>query len=470
MYRYRIDNAVTYTPEDFALFRESPFACWMERLTLDNPDHGISPDTGSEPPLRDSAERQDDLADTLGAEGKDVRLIPWDEDEPGRRDATLEAMRGGADFVVNGQLAQGPLSGAANLLVRTSGYSQLGDFLYVPCDMQSGDTRHSAFRLCFLADLLYGLQGQLPPQILIVSDGDDLVPLQTDDYIHHYRAVKKRFLAAMQRFRKHRMPDPAESSHFGRWTDCAHEVLKQRLLREDSEAAETVAVEYAEPLRKVASVAGSLGATPYDLDDARPAAASGPGVTATAATHAGAGQQPGARPDLTLVEQARILKPGTYKPGPGVYRLGPPREPAPSLRGPRGGTNNGSDTSAEPVPGYNETQAPPAEDQPPRRREPVSAARPPRPAVAGHSAIDLDGSHGATSPQQLSTTGALAPVAATFAVGESHAGVGETSSRNPGRVPGPSGDTGVGHGGESEKASVERIFSNSLITSEESDD
>ena len=50
MYRYSVDNAITYTPEDFVLFREAPFACWMERLTLENPEHGIPPDAGSNPP------------------------------------------------------------------------------------------------------------------------------------------------------------------------------------------------------------------------------------------------------------------------------------------------------------------------------------------------------------------------------------------------------------------------------------
>lgn len=69
MYRYSVDNAITYTSEDFVLFRESPFACWMERLTLENPDHGIPADLGSTPP-GNTVQRQDDLADTLRAEGK----------------------------------------------------------------------------------------------------------------------------------------------------------------------------------------------------------------------------------------------------------------------------------------------------------------------------------------------------------------------------------------------------------------
>lgn len=333
MYRYSVDNAVTYTSEDFVLFRESPFACWMERLTLENPDHGIPADLGSVPP-GDSIERQDDMAETLRAQGKDVCLIDWDADEPSRRSATLAAMRRGADFIVNGQLALGPLSSAANMLVRTSGYSELGDFLYIPCDTQARNNLHSAFRLCFLADLLHSLQGQLPPQMLIIRGGDDLVPLQTDIYIYHYRAVKQRFMEAMRGFRKHRMPDPAESSHFGRWSDCAHEVLKQRMLGEERELEHITDEDYAEPLRR--AVGTGVSGSPYDRDDGRqplaphgadPQAVAGSSANVSPATGIApaAASQGGATASFTLAEQARMLKPGTYKPGPGVFRLGPPR-------------------------------------------------------------------------------------------------------------------------------------------------
>ncbi|MBT3411329.1 MAG: hypothetical protein HN430_11620, partial [Halieaceae bacterium] len=148
-----------------------------------------------------------------------------------RRAATLQAMRKGVDYIVNGQLALGPLSGSANLLMRTSGFSELGNYLYIPCDTQAKTTLNSAFRLCFLAALLHSLQGQLPPQMLIIRGGSDLVPLHTEDHVYHYRAVKQRFMQTMRDFRKHRMPDPAESAQFGRWSECANEVLKQRALR-----------------------------------------------------------------------------------------------------------------------------------------------------------------------------------------------------------------------------------------------
>ncbi len=240
MYRYCVDNAVTYSPEDIVLFRESPFACWMERLTLENPDHGTAPDADSTPPV-DRAQRQDALAQMLISENKHVELIDWEAGEPERRTATLGAMRRGVDFILNGQLAVGPLSGPANLLMRTSGYSELGNYLYVPADTQAKTTLYSAFRLCFLADLLHSLQGQLPPQMLVIRRGSDLLPLRTEDHIYHYNAVKQRFMRAMAEFRKHKMPDPAESVHFGRWSECANEVLRKRALRnpEELEAEES---------------------------------------------------------------------------------------------------------------------------------------------------------------------------------------------------------------------------------------
>ncbi len=290
MYRYSVDQTIIYTSEDFVLFRESPFACWMERLTLENPDHGIPSDVGSCSP-GDTLESQDDLAMTLEDEGRDVVLIEWGADEAARRTATLAAMRHGSDFIVNGQLAVGPLSGSVNLLMRTSGYSELGSYLYIPCDTQQKTTLNSAFRLCFLADLLHSLQGQLPPQMLILRPGSDVMPLQTEDHIYHYSAVKQRFMTAQRSFRKHRMPDPVEASHFGRWSECANEVLKQRalgqteirdLLEEDERNDKPVIS---------APVQGSV----YDLDEA------------VGSDHSHIDQ----RGVGTLAEQAQVLGSGT---------------------------------------------------------------------------------------------------------------------------------------------------------------
>ncbi|MDZ7781862.1 MAG: hypothetical protein U5K56_02595 [Halioglobus sp.] len=315
MYRYSVDNAVTYTPNDLILFRQSPFATWMERLTLENPDHGIPPDVQSSPP-GDTVQSQEDLVDSLRAEGRDVVLVNWKREESRRRSDTLDAIRQGADFIVNGMLALGSLCGPVDMLMRTSGYSDLGDFLYIPCSTRDDAKLDAAFRLCFHADLLHSLQGQLPPQILLIREGAEVVPLQTDDHIYYYRAVKQRFLDAMGGFRKHRMPDPAESAHFGRWSDCASEVLKQR-----AQSAE---------FQRVADQAASEAAEEEveELEMPRVRAA-GAGGQATAAGHgagiAAAAQEvsaPVSSAAPTLAEQARSLSPDAFK-----NREGPGRTP-----------------------------------------------------------------------------------------------------------------------------------------------
>ena len=313
MYRYHVDNAVTYTPDDLALFRESPFALWMERLTLENPDHGILPDLHPGDPAR-TEQQQNNIVETLRAEGRQVSLIDWELAESERRAATLAAMRDGADFIVNGQLAVDALSGSANLLMRTSGYSELGDFLYIPCETQTRNHFHSAFRLSFAANLLHSLQGQLPPQMLVIRDGADLVPLQTEDHIYYYLAVQKRFLHAMKTFRKHRMPDPVESSHFGRWSACASEVLKQRGLREQYQADELQAEEEAAqsvemPPLRVASGSSST------QDSYQPGVASPSGFAGTGTGMSTMPTEALATPGHTLAEQARMLDPGSFHPG-----------------------------------------------------------------------------------------------------------------------------------------------------------
>jgi hypothetical protein len=214
----------------------------MERLTLENPHHGIPPDIQTTVP-KDTESSQEALVATLRVEGRNVVVIDSELQESDRNIATLAAMRSGADFIVNGQLTVDTLSAKPHFLMRTSGYSDLGAFLYIPCDTQTENSLNAAFRLSFVAELLHVLQGQLPPQMLIIREGADVVPLLTEDYIYYYRTVQQRFVQAMQSFRKHRMPDPAESSHFGRWSVCASEMFKQRARREQQKIEEPEADE-----------------------------------------------------------------------------------------------------------------------------------------------------------------------------------------------------------------------------------
>lgn len=388
MYRYSVDNAVTYTPSDFRLFRESPFAVWMERLTLENPEHGSIPDQNSPPP-EDEVQPQDEIVESLRDEERDVVLIDWELDEPRRRADTLDAMRSGADFIVNGMLALGPLAGSANLLMRTSGYSDFGDFLYIPCDTQGSDTHDAAFRLCFLADLLHSLQGQLPPQMLLIREDANVEPLQTEEHIYYYRAVKKRFMDAMGDFRKHRMPDPAESVHFGRWSDCARETLRRRDANPEYQLQAATGDE-----------AGSEYGAGSDYEVAAPVAraAGNPNMEVAGVGHSGsatveslhrAGGQSISAP--TLAEQARMLASDAFRP-----RAAPGQTPN-LARFPRLVTNRANTAPAEASGFADEAlrdlafigSSEPAPLYDSDARTPLAAARLEQPPVPSDSAQDV---------------------------------------------------------------------------------
>ena len=355
MFRSSEDTGVIYTSDDLVLFRESPFAAWMERLTLENPDHGIQPDRDS--PY--TGEHPDDLQDivaTLREEGRDVAVVEAG-DSPGEHGHNTEvAMRSGADFIVGAYLSDGVLAARAGLLMRTSGFSDFGDHLYIPCEARPVDKRHSAFRLCVLADLLHAAQGQLPPQMLIISETAELAALQTEDHIYYYRAVKARFLRSMAEFRKHRMPDPAESAFFGRWAGCAAEVLKQRAERDlaqdasadeiplDSFEDEAVVEEIVVELPRVQAAGGGVDSV-YVSDnfEARAETARSSEESAPA----------------TLAEQASMLKADSFRtqaPGhtPNLARVAPLRPvPAPVA------TGDGADAVSEQSPALA-----PADDEP----------------------------------------------------------------------------------------------------------
>lgn len=271
MYRLSATNEIVYTPEDLVLFRESPFASWMERLTLENPEHGIQPDTLpvtgnrsgargaagrarsaslhwqefvdgvaiAEPPVRKATA---DVVALLESEGKDVVMVDRHASENERRKQTTGAMRAGPQYIAGAQLAVGPLSCRVDLLIRCDGVSELGNYLYVPAATQPQSAPHTSHTLCFAADLLKSLQGVEPPELLVLSPGQDITCLPARDHMPRYNELKYAFMSAQLGFRKHRVPDPAASSHHGRWSNCARELMAKRAsAREIQSAAELAA-------------------------------------------------------------------------------------------------------------------------------------------------------------------------------------------------------------------------------------
>ncbi len=132
------DDTLVFSPSDLILFMASPFASWMERLTLEQPGHGIESDP-RDALLHTLANRglqhEQDYLEQLDSQGLHIAVI--DDPEPqGAEAATWTAMQTGADVIYQARLGRSAadhrLMGLADFLHKRPGPSTLGDYHYEP--------------------------------------------------------------------------------------------------------------------------------------------------------------------------------------------------------------------------------------------------------------------------------------------------------------------------------------------------
>jgi uncharacterized protein len=163
-----LDGMLVFSPSDLIIFMASPFASWMERLSLEQPDHSIESD-GRDPLLQALANRgiQHERAylDHLHAQGLDMVVID-DSDPQAAEAATRDAMQAGAAVIYQARLGrldtEHGFMGIADFLRKQQGASQLGDYHYEPWDTKLARKARPYFviQLCCYADLLQPLQGR----------------------------------------------------------------------------------------------------------------------------------------------------------------------------------------------------------------------------------------------------------------------------------------------------------------------
>lgn len=211
-----------FDADDLLLFSESPFAFWMERCRFEGGESGPVPDPEASP-------REPTLVSQARLRGSlpgEVRVIPWGASESERRLATLEAMRAGVDWVIDGQLAHGMFSAPVNLLRREA--SDRGAVLYQPCLTQVVPQQSARLHLYLLADLLEQLQGRSVDELLLLRDGRVDQVWSTEEWMPLFRAFRDHFLSAQSAFDVSCPPDPGLSLDHGRWRKHALAHVRNR--------------------------------------------------------------------------------------------------------------------------------------------------------------------------------------------------------------------------------------------------
>jgi predicted RecB family nuclease len=229
----KVDSEIVYSPTDLTTFVDSPFASWMTRCGLEQPDRLPRADV-PDALMTLLAERgitheQTHLA-KLHAAGQCVCEIPVKGTPQARAEATLRAMQEGVDIIYQAFLVLPPFAGIADFLVKTPGRSALGEWHYVVWDTKLSTTVKPAYllQMCCYAEMLEALQLRLPDTLTVALGNGENVTFNTADYFYYYQSIKTVFLGTQSSFDSTRQPDPADSNGFGRWSDHAGQLLIAR--------------------------------------------------------------------------------------------------------------------------------------------------------------------------------------------------------------------------------------------------
>ncbi len=229
---YKKHEKYIFSPSDLTRFMESPFASWMDRYTMEFPDHA---------PAKDQADalvvslqkrgfaHEDQLEAEFREQGLSVVKIEA-ESAVEKHKATLSAMNRGVDVIVQAHLEREEFAGFADFLVKVEGISDLGDFHYEVWDTKLAKQLKPTYviQLCCYAEMLEAVQGIRPKQITVALGNGEKKALRTNDYFHYYQRLKQEFLSTQRSFDSKTMPDPADSKSWGNWSAYAQQLLTDK--------------------------------------------------------------------------------------------------------------------------------------------------------------------------------------------------------------------------------------------------
>lgn len=137
--------------------------------------------------------------DSLRAQGRSIA----DLGEPRRAlpeqvEATLQALRQGADVIYQAALQDDVFAGYSDFLERVDTPSDLGPYSYEVVDTKLAHRSKAAYlvQLCFYSSILATLQGRMPTFMHVVLGDGTRASYRVSDYIRYYHALKARFIAS----------------------------------------------------------------------------------------------------------------------------------------------------------------------------------------------------------------------------------------------------------------------------------
>ena len=220
-------GAVVYSPSDLIRYFASPFASWMDRYYLENPD-GITPDKETEDQklVAQTGDRHEiSVLTELKMGTPELVEIPTD-DFADAHTKTLSAISAKVPIIFQAALDAGQFAGFADFLILDrSGRYQVWD-----TKLARAPKPYYAIQLCCYAEMLAAVTGEpMSEKFGIILGSNDRVEFRVEDFIHYYRCIKRSFLAMQDGYtgKMADRPEPMPRAEHGRWSSLAEKFFSE---------------------------------------------------------------------------------------------------------------------------------------------------------------------------------------------------------------------------------------------------
>lgn len=222
------EGNLVYSPSDLVRYLASPFASWMDRYYLENPE-AVTPDEATE---------DERLIAQTGQEHERTVLSELKADAAGvveiqtanfaiAREQTRAAIRAKVSIIYQAALEGGQFAGYADfLMLDDAGRYQVWD-----TKLARSPKPYYAVQLCCYSEMLADGAGlPMPEKFGIILGTKERVEFRIEDVLHYYRRLKASFLAMQDGFTGNMTdrPEPLPRADHGRWTSHAETFFNER--------------------------------------------------------------------------------------------------------------------------------------------------------------------------------------------------------------------------------------------------
>lgn len=220
-------GTVVYSPSDLVRYFTSPFASWMDRFYLENPEVFVPDDDTEDQCLIAETGIQHELnvLNQLKASDPGLREITKFHFASALKD-TLVAIQSKASIVFQAALKHECFEGYADfLMLDKDGQYQVWD-----TKLARSPKPYYAIQLCCYSEMLAAVTcNGLPEKFGIILGSHERIEFRTEDFIHYYRRLKAGFLEMQRSFTGEldTRPEPLPRADHGRWTSHAEAFFKE---------------------------------------------------------------------------------------------------------------------------------------------------------------------------------------------------------------------------------------------------